>query len=152
VAGSAVFDPEIVGLVLQRMPAWIPLAGRGTDDFQDLALWRRLSVLGIRAARAVHRTVVVPMAFSNLAYLGELTCGVAKFDASVRHFCLIAPLSVVLERLAKRGGDLAHPSLAWQVRRARECCAAHQAAEFGEHIRADDRTPAQIASVIAARL
>ena len=67
--GSAIFDPEWVGLVLRRLPRAISLAGRGTDDFQDLPLWRRGSVLGIRAARAVRDPVIVPMAFSNRAYL-----------------------------------------------------------------------------------
>jgi hypothetical protein len=37
---SAIFDPEWVGLALQRMP------GPRISDFQDLASWRRLTVIG----------------------------------------------------------------------------------------------------------
>ena len=33
--GSMIYDPERVGSVLMRLPSWIHLRGRGTDDFQD---------------------------------------------------------------------------------------------------------------------
>lgn len=151
VPGSAIFDPERIGYVLRRLPRWIPLRGRGTDDYQDLPLWRRSSILGIRATRARRPSVIVPMAFSNLDYLREFVAAARRFDPDVRHFCLVAPESVVLERLSSRG-DLAHPALAWQVRRARECCAAHRGAEFAEHIATAERAPAEIAAEIAARL
>lgn len=150
--GSAIYDPELAGLVLRRLPSWIPLEGRGTDDFQDLAAWRRASVLGIRAVRALRRTVIVPMALSQIDYLHELVRGARRFDVDVRHFCLVAPLPVVLERIARRGGGLAPGALGWQVRRAKECCAAHASAEFAEHVPAADLTPEQIAAEIAARL
>lgn len=150
--GSAIYDPELAGLVLRRLPSWVPLEGRGTDDFQDLAVWRRASVLGIRAARALRRTVIVPMAFSRLDYLREVLDGVRRFDAELRHFCLVAPLPVVLERVGRRGQRLSPAALAWQVRRAEECCAAHGSAEFAEHVPAAEQTPDQIASRIAARL
>jgi hypothetical protein len=151
-AGSALFDPELVGFVLRRLPSWVPLEGRGTDDFQDLALWRRASVRGIRLARALRETVIVPMAFSNLAYLRELTAGVARFDARVRHFCLTAPFPVVRARLEGRGLDPASPAGAWQLRRAAECCAAHASPEFAEQIPTEDASPAEAAAAIAARL
>jgi AAA domain len=146
---SAVFDPERIGFVLQRLPAWIPLDGRGTDDFQDLALWRRATVRGIRAARAWRRTVIVPMAFSNLAYLDEVRSGVAAFDADVRHFCLVAPLPVVLHRQSQRDGGRMH---AWQVRRAAECCVAHEDKAFAEHVNAEHRDATALAADIAGRL
>lgn len=41
VSGSAIFGPERIGYVLRRLPRWIPLEGRGSDDYQDLSLWRR---------------------------------------------------------------------------------------------------------------
>jgi predicted kinase len=150
--GSALFDPELAGLVLRRLPRWIPLEGGGTDDFQDLAAWRRSAVLGIRAVRSLRPTVIVPMAFSRLDYLREIARGAGRCDADVRCFCLVAPLPVVLERLAARGGDLAQASLAWQVRRAGECCAAHRSAEFGERVSAAGRSADEIAADLAARI
>jgi chloramphenicol 3-O-phosphotransferase len=149
VPGSTLFDPERIGIVLQRLPAWIPLDGRGTDDFQDLALWRRATVGGIRAARAWRRTVIVPMAFSNRTYLDEIRRGAAAFDADVRHFCLVAPLAVVLHRQSVRGRGRMQ---AWQVRRAAECCAAHAGTDFAEHVDAERQSAEEIATAIARRL
>lgn len=146
--GSACYDPEWIGIALQRLPGWVPLEGRGTDDFQDLALWRRATIAGIRATRAARRTVIVPMAVSNLAHLDEIRRGVARFDPAVRHFCLVAPLPVVLHRQSVRGGGHMH---AWQVRRARECCAAHEDAAFAEPVDAE-QSANEIAAAIARRL
>jgi len=145
---SAVFDPERIGFFLQRLPAWIPLAGRGTDDFQDLSLWRRATLRGIRAARAWRRTVIVPMAFSNRAYWDEVRGAVAAFDGDVRSLCLVAPLAVVLHRQSLRGRGRMH---GWQVRRATECCAAHADPAFGVPIDAA-RDASEIADAIAAIL
>jgi hypothetical protein len=150
--GSALFDPEWVGLVLRRLPAWLPLEGRGTDDFQDLPLWRRGSLRGIRLVRGLRETVIVPMAFSNLAYLCELTSGVRRFDPDVRHFCLTAPYDVVRSRLEGRGLDPARASSAWQLRRAAECCEAHRAPEFAEHVATERRSAEEVAAAIRARL
>jgi hypothetical protein len=144
---SAIFDPEHVGFVLQRLPRWVPLAGRGTDDFQDLPLWRRASVRGIALVRRFRGTVLVPMAFTNLAYLDELLSGARVADPCVRHFCLTAPLDVVERRLAGRGGVTA-----WQRRRAAECCAAHGDAAFAEHVETARRTADEVAGEIASRL
>jgi chloramphenicol 3-O-phosphotransferase len=147
--GSGIFDPERIGFVLQRLPAWIPLEGRGTDDFQDLALWRRAMVHGIRAARARRRTVIVPMAFSNPAYLDEVRAGIAAFEADVCHFCLVAPLAVVLHRQSLRGRGRMH---GWQVRRASECCAVHGGPRFAVQIDAEHGDADAIAADIARRL
>jgi hypothetical protein len=144
--GSAIFDPELVGFVLQRLPSFVPLAGRRTDDFQDLPAWRRLSVRGIRLARWRHETVIVPMAFTNLAYLRELTEGARRFDADVRHFCLTAPLDVVRVRLAPR------PPTPWMLRRAAECCAAHGRVEFDERVATETLSAEAVAGEIHRRI
>lgn len=115
---AVLFDPEPVGIVLQRL--------RRIDDFQDLVLWRRLTIAGIRLARLFRRNVVVPMAFSNAAYLREVLEGVARFEPDVLHLCLVAPVDTVLQRLRDRGAG------AWEERRARECCAVHGQPAFAE--------------------
>src|SRR5262245_34527143 len=143
VRGSAIYDPELVGIVLKRLPRWVPLAGRGTDDFQDLALWRRASVVGIRAVRALRPIVVVPMAFSRVDYLDEIRAGGRRYDADVRHFCLRAPLATVEARLAARGGVTE-----WQRRRAAECCAAHLERAFAEAVETEGRTADEVAAAI----
>jgi chloramphenicol 3-O-phosphotransferase len=46
--GSAMYDPEWAGYILRRLPKWITLKGSGTDDYQDIDLWRRSVVSGTR--------------------------------------------------------------------------------------------------------
>ena len=136
---ALLFDPEWIGIPLQRIAR---LFGRTVDDFQDLRLWRRLTVFGLRIARLVSPNVIVPMAFSNAAYLREIRDGVRSFDEHVVHLCLVAPLDVVRARLLQRGAG------SWEYRRASECCAAHRSREFAEQISAADRDPAEIAGEV----
>ncbi|MEX2179559.1 MAG: AAA family ATPase [Gemmatimonadaceae bacterium] len=141
---SLVFDPEKIGGPLQLAAR---IVGREADDFQDLRTWRQLTIVGLRIARAVSPTVIVPMAFSDWGYLEEVRSGAEGFDRRVHHFCLIAPLAVVQQRLHARGADpVSHP---WEYRRAAECCAAHQDQRFVRHIDATAGTPDQLAAEIA---
>jgi predicted kinase len=144
---SAIFDPELVGVLLHQLPT-----GRRASDFQDLPAWRRLTVGGVRASRLLHRTVIVPMAFTRVDYLDEVRDGVRRADPDVRHFCLTAPIEVVRARLIDRGADPDSARHAWQFRRAAECCAVHSQAEYAEHVPAADRGPDAIARDILDRL
>jgi chloramphenicol 3-O-phosphotransferase len=140
--GSAILDPEWVGSALRLLSPRV-------DDYQDLEAWRRLTVAGIRAARALRRTVIVPMAFTNLDYLDEVREGARRSDPDVRHVCLVAPIESVIERLSRRaGGEIP----AWQLRRARECCAVHGGPAFADQVQAGARSPDEIAAEIAERL
>jgi hypothetical protein len=140
---ATVFDPEWVGLVLMRLP------GYAKSDFQHLASWRRLSVLGARAFGTVSQTVIVPMAFSELGYLDEVRSGLARFGRPVLHFCLTAPLDVVQHRLASRGEPAHDPKWAWVHRRAEECCKAHARTSFAKHVPAAQAHPEELAAEIA---
>ena len=152
IQGSAICDPEMVGYVLRRLPAWVPLRGRGTGDYQDMPAWRAWTLAGIRATRFLHRTVIVPMAFSDPAFLAEIRTGIRRFDPQVRHFCLVAPLAEVQARLAQRGVDASTAEGAWAFRRASECCAVHTRPEFGEQVPAGGRSAETVAAEIVSRL
>lgn len=130
---AVLFDPEPIGVVLQRITH--------VDDFQDLRAWRRLTIAGLRIARMFRRNVIVPMAFSNLAYLDEIRDGARRFDNDVQHVCLVAPLHVIEERLRRRGSE------EWGFRRAAECCVAHESADFATHVNAE-RDPDEIVEEI----
>lgn len=88
--------------------------------------------------------VIVPMAFSNLAYLSEIRDGAARGDRQTLHVCLIAPIEIVRERLARRGD-----AGAWEERRAEECCVAHARDEFAVHVDATGDVDAIVASIVA---
>jgi predicted kinase len=144
--GSAVFDPEWVGFVLRRLP------GYARSDFQHLAAWRRLSVLGARLFGALRGTVIVPMAFSELAYLEAMRSALAASGRPVLHFCLTASLEVVRARLALRGVTPHDPGWDWVQRRAAECCRAHESPAFGVHVPTAHASAREVAVDLARRI
>jgi hypothetical protein len=144
--GSALYDPELFGIALQRLAR--PF--KRIDDFQDLRAWRTGSIRLIRLARALRRTIVVPMGFSNDSYLREVVDGIRGIHADTFHFCLIAPLAVVHRRLQQRAGRGA--PTAWALRRAAECCTEHRRPEYAVHVETENRQPRDIADEILAQL
>jgi len=82
--------------------------------------------------------------------LREIAGKTRAFDPDVRHFCLVAPLDIVEARLRQRGDAPFH--LSWQLRRARDCCAAHADPAFAVRIDASARSPESIAQEIADSL
>jgi hypothetical protein len=153
VPGSLVYDPELTGWALKRLSRWIPMRGAGTDDFQDIELWRKSTVAGARLVRAVARgPVVVPMAFSRRDYFDEVVAGISVLDPTVRVFCLRAGMPTILGRLAMRGDDVSGGGNEWVVRNARACVAAHEDEHFGEPIDAEQRSAREVAQEILDRL
>jgi hypothetical protein len=151
--GSAVYDPEWAGLALMRLPKWVGLKGAGTDDFQDIELWRRLTVGGVRLFGLLGSgKVIVPMTFSRRDYLDEVVAGVTRQDPETRVFCLKAGLPTIKKRLAGRGDRLEGPGSEWMARRIVECVAAHRDPRFGEPVETEDRSAREVAEDIFGRL
>jgi chloramphenicol 3-O-phosphotransferase len=153
IAGSRLYDPEPAGSVLTRLPSVIRLQGSGTDDFQDIALWRKSVVRGTRLVRAFAReTVIVPMAFSRREYFDEIIEGMREFDDLIKVYCLRAGIATILERLQKRGENIAGGESSWTIRKARECIAAHRDAHFGEPVETEEKSATEVADEILRRL
>lgn len=151
--GSAIYDPEWVGFVLRRLPNWIKLKGSGSDDYQDIALWRRFAVAGARLFRLfVSGPVIVPMAFSRRDYFDEVVRGIESLDSELRVFCLKASLATVKKRLAERGTNVEGPGTEWIARRITECIEAHHDSHFGEPVDTEDRSAREVAEDIVKRL
>lgn len=136
---AVLYDPELIGIALQRVTR--------VDDFQDLRSWRRLTVIALRATRIFRPNIVVPMAFSNVDYLQEIVSGIARFEPRIFHYCLVAPVDVVHQRLTSRGEDAERS--AWSYRRASECCVAHEREEFATRVNTVGRSPKDIAEELA---
>ena len=74
--GSAIYDPEWIGFFFRRLPKWIKLNGSGSDDYQDIALWRRSTVAGVRLFRLfVPGPVIVPWLSAVVTILMKLSGG-----------------------------------------------------------------------------
>lgn len=140
---AVLYDPELIGIALQRTAR---LFGREVVDFQDLRLWRWLTIAALRVVRMFRTNVIVPMAFSEPRYLQEIQSGIGRFEPRQFHFCLVAPLAVVEQRLQSRQLDGA--DAAWQYRRAAECCAVHGDAVFAPQVNAANRSIEEIAEEI----
>ena len=144
---AAISDPEAVGFVLRRLPAWMLGLPRQPIDYQDIPLWRRMIVL---QARWVHRrapVVIVPMAFTNLDYLGAFVAALRQ-TAPVQKLCLVAPLAVIRQRLAARATAEGRDGLSdFELRRSAECVAAHADPNFGTPIDATPSPDAVLAAI-----
>lgn len=96
--GSCVFDPENAGYFLR---ANLPPALRPAD-FQDLSLWRALTVDMLRFLAERHAgDVIVPMTITSRAYYDEVI-GRLSEEYHVRHFILWAERATLQKRLASR--------------------------------------------------
>lgn len=151
--GSAIYDPEWVGIAMMRLPRWVKLEGAGTGDFQDIGLWRGSVVAGVRLFRLFARgPVIVPMTFSRRAYFDEVVSGFRRLDPELRVFCLKASLPTVKKRLVGRGTRIEGTGAEWLARRIVECAEAHRDTHFGEPVETEDRTAREVAEEIVKRL
>jgi hypothetical protein len=151
--GSVIYDPEWAGFVLRRIPGWIKLEGAGTDDYQNIRLWRKSVVAGTRLFRRLAEgPVIVPMAFSNHTYFDEIITGIRSFEANLKALCLRASLATVRSRLLRRGIHLEGGENSWIARRVVECAEAHRDPHFGEPIETDERPPLEITREVIERL
>ena len=152
-AGSAIYDPEWVGFVLMRAGTFLRLAGSGTDDFQDMPLWRRSVSGGTRLVeRLASGPVLVPMTFTSRDYFDEVVTDLGSRGTAPRTFCLRASLGTIEKRLEKRKLDPNGREKLWLTRRIRECVEAHHDSYFGEPVDTDNRSAQEVAEDILRRL
>src|SRR5262245_57299397 len=151
--GSAIYDPEWAGFFFRRLPKWIKLKGSGSDDYQDIALWRRFAVAGGRLFRLfASGPVIIPMAFSRRDYFDEVVSGIEALDHELRVLCLKANLATIKKRLVQRGTKIEGPGSEWIARRIIECVEAHEDPHFGEPVDTENRSAHDVAEDIINRL
>lgn len=151
--GSVIYDPEWAGVALMRSAKLMRYQGSGTDDFQDIRLWRRLTIAGSRLSRRLFSgPVIVPMTFTDRVYFDEVLSGLNQVDEDVKVFCLRATLPTVRQRIAQRGTDDEPRAASWVARRIVECAEAHRDPHFGEPVETDNRPADEVAADIAAKL
>jgi hypothetical protein len=150
---SLVYNPEWAGSILMRLPRWIKLSGAGTDDFQDIDLWRMSIITGVRLFQTfTNGAVIVPMAFSRREYFDEVVAGLKSLDSDIRVFCLRADMATILERLDAKSRNGRARAVAWSVRKVRACVASHEDEHFGEPVNTVQASASQVAKAILQRL
>ena len=151
--GSVLYDPEWAGSILKRLPSSLNLRGAGTDDFQDIELWRKSVLYGTKIFQSFTRgPVIVPMAFFRRDYFDEIVQGIHKSNGQLKIYCLKATIATILERLEKRGEKIENGENNWIVRKAQMCVKAHQDAHFGEPVNTEGVSASVVVEDILRRL
>lgn len=142
---SMIYDPEEVGTLVRRITANIRNETEGTNDYQDIELWRTLTIqVGEALYKNYKRHLIIPMTIANLDYFRTIKQGLAQIDPELHHFCLVGSAETVHQRLEKRG----HPLGSWPFQQTKRCLEAFRSSEFEIKIDAENKTPDVIATVI----
>lgn len=130
--------------------SWKVTAGvEARGDFQDLPLWRTLTVIVAEQLRKQYRrTLIVPMTLANPSYFCEIKTGLAQLDPELYHFCLTASVATIHARLTNRG-DVAGN---WAFQQTVRCVEALQAPEFQEHIDTEQQNAQDVVQIILSRI
>ena len=149
IPNSLLYDPEIVGSCLSNIVRPI----EQFEDFQDLTMWRTLTITTAQLLRHTYRrTLVVPMTIWYEPYFHEITSGLKQFEPDLFHFCLTATAKTIFERLEGRRSEHTSGAYRWICQRVESCVDSFQSLTFAVHIVTDGRTADEIASEILSNL
>ncbi len=132
---AMLFDPEEVGFMLRAViPDHVKIEKERTDDFQDLKLWKTMTVqLAELLQRTYGRDLIVPMTIVNKVYFQYILDGFKKIDKDTHHFCLSAKRETIHNRLLERGEREGN----WCFQQTERCLAAYEDKSFGKFIQTD---------------
>ena len=137
-------DPEAIGGMLRKV---IPASQR-TSDFQDLRVWRRLTVSAIEGVLQDHPgLLLVPMTVVDSTYFDETVGELRRSGITVHHFTLVADPKTIRRRLLRRLSD--PRSTRWALQRVERCTSALQAPRFAVHVSTDDQTASEVAAAVS---
>jgi predicted kinase len=150
IPNSMLFDPEEVGFMLRRIvPEEIRQREEKTDNFQDLELWK---VLTVKVAGLLKMTygkhLIVPMTIIHKEYFSYMFNGFKELDEQTCHFCLIANQETLCERLRRRGEAEGN----WCYRQIPTCVEAYQDTCFEEKIMTDGVPVEEIVDYVRKRI
>lgn len=146
---AMIYDPEIIGYVIKRLNAVVRLRGGHTNDYQDIVVWRTLTVKTARVLRRCsRRPLIVPMTLAWPEYFHEITAGLRAVDPDLHHFCLTASFTTIQQRLLTRGDQEG----SWTLQQTQRCIDTLQTAEYVQHIDTEQRNVDEVVQMILAQL
>ncbi|CAI6036994.1 Tunicamycin resistance protein [Paenibacillus sp. JJ-100] len=150
VENSMIFDPEEIGYMLRNLlPEEHREEQERTDDFQDIELWK---VLTVNAAREVkfkyNKHLIVPMTLYKKANFDYIYNGLKEIDEDLHHFCLTAELDTIYKRLARRGDEYG----GWQYQQAPKCVEAFKSDAFDTRIATDHLEAGEVIDIILEKV
>ncbi|MBW3111552.1 AAA family ATPase [Bacillus sp. MCCB 382] len=150
VENSMLFDPEEVGYMLRNvLPQEIKQRESQTGDFQDLQLWKELTVkMAGELISRYHVNLIVPMTIRKLEYFDYINYGFKGLDPHTYHFCLTADRETIYKRLRERGEDEGN----WCFQQTDKCLKAYSENDFGEYISTENVTVEDIVENIKRKV
>lgn len=132
IKNSMIYDPEEIGYMLRNViPIDIKRTESITGDFQDLDLWKELTVdMAKRLITKYNINLIVPMTIRKIEYLHFIYNGFKSVDEQTHHFCLNASKETIYERLRLRGEEEGN----WCFQQTDKCLEAYSQYDFGEYI------------------
>jgi hypothetical protein len=105
-----------------------------TDDFQDIELWRILTVQTAQALKHKYKKhLIVPMTIYKSDNFDYIFNGFRSIDKDIYHFCLLASEENIKNRIEGRGDTFG----AWYQKHTQACVSAFKDNRFQEHIDTD---------------
>lgn len=142
---AMIYDPEIVGAALRAMTADVRLPAEETDDFQDLGLWPKLTVIVAKQLyQHYRRDLIVPMTVVHPEYFATICEGFRSVAPPLHHFCLTASPQTVHARLRERGDDIT----GWAWRKSQHYIPRFVDPRFQIHIDTDQKGSEAVAQFV----
>ncbi len=150
IENSMLYDPEEVGYMLRNViPEQVKRKEAETGDFQDLHLWKEVTVNMARMIVSKYQVnLIVPMTIRNLDYFHYIYRGFKSIDEHTFHFCLTASKATIYERLRERGEEEGN----WCFQQTDLCLKAYNGGKFGEYIENENVSIEEIVNTIKKKL
>lgn len=147
---SMIYDPEEIGYMLRNViPIDIKRTESTTGDFQDLELWKELTVdVAKRLITKYKINLIVPMTIRKIEYFHFIYNGFKSIDDQTHHFCLSASKETIYERLRLRGEEEGN----WCFQQTDKCLEAYKQYDFGEYIDTEKNSIIEIIQEIKEKL
>ena len=148
--GAMLFDPEAVGFMLRHIiPEDVKLEVERTGDFQDLNMWKPLTVEVARQLRETYgKDLIVPMTIYNKDYFNTIHDGFLEMDSETYHFCLVAEKETIHKRLIERGEEEGN----WCFVQTDKCLEGFKDFDVNQLIKTDDVSIEEIAESICKEI
>jgi hypothetical protein len=150
IPGSMILDPEEIGYMLRKLiPEEMRNADERTDNFQDIELWRVLTVnIARELKRKYNKHLIVPMTIYKSEYFDYIYRGFKELDNELYHFCLIASEDTLKKRLTIRGDVVG----GWQFQQIDKCVNAFRDSKYKDFILTDELSTSEILSTILKKI
>lgn len=144
---SLLFDAEEVGIFLGHVVRPIVTF----DDFQDLPMWRTLTIETARQlSQTYRRALIMPMTIWHQPYFEEVMTGLRQFEPALHHFCLTASAETIAARLRQR--NYLPETHAFCYEHIEPCVQAFKSPLFALQLDTEEKTPTELAEIILATI